>query len=114
MGCLWIYGVANTGKTTYLRMAESIFPSCELDVSTVKFQEIQGDYEKALIVTMNDPEPDQIVCKEMTQNFKNLAEGRGMNANVKCKGKLVGILKNTSILVTTNSIPNVSNFKERV
>ncbi len=31
-GCLWLHGIARTGKTTYLKMAESLLPSCELDL----------------------------------------------------------------------------------
>lgn len=43
-GCLWIHGKACTGKTTYLEMAESLLPSCELDLSTPGYQDIsKGD-----------------------------------------------------------------------
>ncbi len=92
-------------------MAQSLLPSCELDLSTPGYQSIsKGDHEKALMVTINDPEPDYIVCKEMTQNFKNCAEGLGMILNKKGEAKTRTILCETSILITSNAIPNQAGY----
>ena len=66
------------------------------------------------MVTINDPEPDYIVCKEMTYNFKNCAEGRGMNLNIKNKGKMQGMFFETSILITSNAIPNQASYQGRI
>ena len=67
-----------------------------------------------MIVTLNDIDPDTVVNKEMVPHFKNLTEGLGMTANCKSKGKLLDILKNVSVIITTNKLPRAFKFEEEL
>ena len=59
---------------------------------------------------MNDIVADKLMNREFVGHFKNLTEGRGMNVNQKSREKLVGVLKNTKSIITTNKLPRESRF----
>ena len=72
--CLWLHGVASTGKTAWWEMFKTIFTGSYLKINSDKFQETDNR-PKTQLVGLNDVTANRITSAEMASEMKNLLEG---------------------------------------
>lgn len=113
MGCLWLQGVAGSGKTTWLRIISKLLPSAALNIKDEKFQSATGDTDQALVCTMNDIEPNYMTRTDNRVLVLNLCEREGIDLNTKNKD-IKKTLIGASTIVTSNTLPRLSRAQYEI